>query len=152
MNASQIAVVDAGLAIFTVLNTPQSEAAARVWENLLRDRIRLHAPCLWRYEVTSVIRKYLIDGLLTPDEAERALETALALSVNFAEEDDALCRSALRWADQLGQRAAYDGFYLALAERLAAPLWTSDKRLANNAKKIGANWVRWMGDESDMAA
>ena len=147
MSALQTAVVDAGLAIFTVLSTPQSEAATRVWGYLMRERVSVHAPFLWRYEVTSVIRKYLFDELLTPDEAEQALETALALGVNFVEEDDALCRSALRWANQLGQRVAYDGFYLALAERLAAPLWTSDKRLANNAQQNGANWVRWMGDE-----
>jgi predicted nucleic acid-binding protein len=117
-----------------------------VWARLLDEQTSLYAPFLWRYEVTSVIRKYLFDDLLTPDEAGQALETALALGVNFVEEDDALCRSALRWAAQLGQRVAYDGFYLALAERLAAPLWTSDRRLANNAKKNGVNWVRWMGD------
>lgn len=148
MQTSQIAVVDAGLAIFTVLETAQSDLAFEVWENLMQARVSLYAPFLWRYEVTSVIRKYQFDNLLTPAEAEQALETALSLGVNYIEEDETLCLSALRWAGRLKQRAAYDGFYLGLAERLGAPLWTSDRRLARNAQEIGANWVRWMGERS----
>ena len=79
MSALQTAVVDAGLAIYAVVNTPQSDVAARMWKYLLQKRNSLHTPFFWRYEVTSVIRIHLFDGLLTPGEAKQALETALAL-------------------------------------------------------------------------
>ena len=38
------------------------------------------------------------------------------------------------------------GYYLAVSEELNAPLWTADKRLANNAKQICVSWVYWLGD------
>jgi predicted nucleic acid-binding protein len=148
MTTSLAAVVDSGLAVFCVLDTPHSEVASQVWKMLLKDKVTLYAPHLWRYEVTSVIHKYLFDKILTPDEAEAALQTAFDLSVNLINEEEALFHSAFHWSSQLNQRAAYDGFYLALAENLGAPFWTSDGRLTNRARQIGVNWVHWMGELS----
>jgi predicted nucleic acid-binding protein len=42
---------------------------------------------------------------------------------------------------QLKRAAAYDSFYLALAETLRSELWTADKRLVNAA---GVSWVHLM--------
>jgi predicted nucleic acid-binding protein len=143
---SSLAVVDAGLAIFIVLDTPGSAAASRLLKYLLEKQISLYAPHLWHYEVISVIHKYLFDKIIEPEEAEAALATAFNLSVNLVDdEDESLCRAAFRWATLLKQRAAYDGFYVALAEKLGAELWTSDEKLANNTRQLGVNWVRWIG-------
>jgi predicted nucleic acid-binding protein len=50
-------------------------------------------------------------------------------------------RNALVWAERIGQRAAYDAVYLALAEYLNAELWTADKRLADAAQVAGVEGV-----------
>jgi predicted nucleic acid-binding protein len=129
-----------------LLNTTQSETAARVWERLIQEQITPCAPSLWRYEVTSLIHKYLYDGLIDQAEANDALKTAFELSVNLLDGDQALCRAAILWGNRLKLRGGYDGFYLALAENLEAPFWTANQRLTYNAWQIGANWVHWMGE------
>jgi predicted nucleic acid-binding protein len=53
--------------------------------------------------------------------------------------------AAYEWAERLGQSKAYeayDGFYLALAQRLDVELWTADTRLESRARQIGITWVR----------
>jgi hypothetical protein len=47
---------------------------------------------------------------------------------------------------QLGQVRGNNGFYLALAQELAAPFHTGDKRLANRARQLGIDWVIWVGE------
>lgn len=93
-----------------------------------------------------MVHKYLFDKVLTADEGESALRAIFAFGVNLVQEDEALCLEAFRWASRLNQKPAYDAFYLALSERLDADLWTTDRRLWNNAQQVGATWVRLMFD------
>jgi predicted nucleic acid-binding protein len=146
MITSSAAVIDSGLVILNVIDTPQSEMASQVLKGLQRARTDLSAPHLWYYKVTSVIHGYLYEEILDPHEAEQALQTALDFSISLVKEDDALCCFAFYWANRLMQKATYDSFYIALAERLGVVLWTADQRLANNAKQNGISWVRWIGD------
>ena len=55
---SSPAVVDANLAIYSVLKTPHSAMATRAMERLAQRGSQLFAPRLWWYEVTSVIHHY----------------------------------------------------------------------------------------------
>ena len=65
-----------------------------------------------------------------------------SLPVRSVPTDPDLRRSALSWAERLGQFAAYDSFYVALAERLGCEVWTADRRLANAAAAIGDGLVK----------
>ncbi|MDO8971581.1 MAG: type II toxin-antitoxin system VapC family toxin [Saprospiraceae bacterium] len=142
MNSS--VVIDASLAVFSVLKTPHSAEAARVMEHLALRGCVLFAPGLWWYEVTSVIHRYVFASMLTEAIAYQALELLMA---GFGVQPvDVSMRSAFDWATRLRQKAAYDGFYLAAAEQLGAELWTADHSLVNNAQQIGASWVHWMGE------
>lgn len=145
MNNSQ-GVIDSNIAVYAVTGMELSMPAAALLENLREKQTSLYAPRLWVYEVTSSIHKYLQVKYLTSDEAEQALEIALAFDINLMDETPSLCQSAFQWATRLGQMAAYDGFYLAVAEALKVPLWTGDNRLANAAKQLGVDRVHWMGD------
>lgn len=139
-------VIDAGIGLYTVIDVPLGESAQAAWTRWQEDGVAVYAPAMWRSEVTSVLHKLFHLGQLTEAEAEAALETALTLDVQIVEADDELCRQSFRWATRLNTAAAYDAFYVALAERLGAPLWTGDRRLANNARQNGASWVYWIGD------
>jgi predicted nucleic acid-binding protein len=139
-------VVDANLAVFTVVDTDMSLSAARAWEKLLSDGAELYAPGLWIYETTSVIRKYLALGNILEEEAKEALGILAQMQIQFVPDDLRLRQSALNWAARLRQKTAYDGFYLAAAEQIGAELWTADQALANNARQVGAGWVHWMGE------
>ncbi len=137
-------VVDANLAVFTVVDTDQSSLASRAWARLVAAGAEFYAPGLWVYETTSVIRKYLALGKIVGDEAKEALSILAQMQIQFVQDDLGLRLSALNWAARLHQKTAYDGFYLAVAEQLGAELWTADQSLVNNAQQLGIDWVHCM--------
>jgi len=143
MNKS-VAVIDAKLAVFSVLHTPFSEGAERALEYLRNRQVALYAPGLWWFEVTSVIHRYRFDRLIGDEIASQALEI---LTEQFGVQPvESPWRSALEWASRLRQRAAYDGFYLAAAEQIRAEFWTADQALFKNARQLGLIWVHWIGE------
>ncbi len=139
-------VIDAGVATITIRPDSLSALATELWAKWRAAGAELYAPQLWRYEVTSIVRKSLALGELELEEAQVALTAALGLEVTLVAADDALCRSALEFAERLRQTAAYDGFYLALASRLQAEFWTTDQRVVNAARQSGIRWTHWIGE------
>ena len=138
-------VVDANLAIHTVLNL--SESLERFWERIYQERITPCAPRLWMSETTSAVRAYLAQKQITAVEAEQALHTIHALCVEIIDEDKALCIRALELAGMLAQSKAYDAFYLATAEKTEAEFWTADERLFNRCRNdLGLAWVHWTNE------
>ena len=133
-------VIDANIAVQTVLDiTDELEC---FWENVENGQITPCAPRLWLSETTSAIRSLLAQKYITPDQAEQALRTIHGLHVEIIDEDEDTSLRALDLAGKLGQSKAYDAFYLALAEKLAAEFWTGDERLANRCSKdLKLNWV-----------
>ncbi len=145
MSSSSV-VIDASTAIWLVLEGPLTRQVELFWDGWIRSGKRICAPSLWLNEVTSVIHKvYMLKGV-SESKAQMALDAALALGVDLYTEDSELCRNAFRWATVLKQTAAYDGFYLALAEQLDALFWTADRSLHNQARQAGATWVHGLGE------
>ncbi len=87
----------------------------------------LDAPHLLDIEVLSALRGLLLAGKLGPAVAEEARQDHFALTITRHE--------AHLLADRIWQLrheyTSYDASYLALAEALAAPLWTCDAKLAD---------------------
>jgi len=132
-------VVDASFAFQLVLPAPRQpsfQEQARQWK---QDGYDLCAPALWLYEMTSALCKTVRLGDLAPVEGQRALALALRLGVHLIPPDDAQAQSAFAWTLRLNRAAAYDSFYLALAEALQCELWTADRHLRSAAN---LPWVR----------
>ncbi len=122
-------VVDASLIFRLVVPGPQS-AQLRLLATQWREAdYTFHAPSLWLYEVTSAVCKSVYAGALTEAEGRRALALAQALGVVTAIPDETQVSLAFDWTRRLNCAAAYDSFYLALAEALHCDLWTADRRL-----------------------
>jgi len=134
-------VIDANIGIHTVLETNLSDQVEAAWDLWRKEKAEIFAPNLWLNEVTSVIHRAYRIGEISEVVALEALDTAFKFDLEWVAATPELCRSAFTWASQLGQFAAYDGFYLALAEQLGAEFWTVDKRLANRSQQVGVDWV-----------
>lgn len=96
----------------------------------IRARLRgetIAGPDLLRVEVLAVIRKRRIDGSLSADQADAAVDDLLDLPLSVFPAAP-LVRRAWALRDNL---TAYDAVYVALAEALDCPLLTADARLAN---------------------
>jgi predicted nucleic acid-binding protein len=135
-------VVDASLAFRLILPGPrQAEVHSRVGQ-WLADGYVLQAPTLWAYELASALCKTAHFGQISAEEAERALGLAIRLGVQLVAPHEELIRRAFEWTLRLERAAAYDSFYLALAEMLGCELWTADQGLQRAA---GVDWVRSVG-------
>lgn len=116
-------VLDASAAVELIFATPSGAAVAR--------RLRaeaLHTPAHFDVEVIGAIRRAVVRGLLSDHEGLVAVADFQNLPVR-------------RWPTKPFVERAYelrsthtvaDGAYVALAEGLAAPLVTCDRRLASS--------------------
>jgi predicted nucleic acid-binding protein len=140
---TKLLVVDACLAFKLILPAPQQALLKDLVTGWKREGYTLCTPVLWIYEITSALCKAVHFGVLTPDQGHRALALAHKLGVQLIQPDDAQARLAFDWTMRLDRAAAYDSFYLALAETLGCELWTANKRLHN---AVDQPWVRQAGD------
>ena len=90
---------------------------------------QLHAPDLLPYEVANVLRRHHLARRLSPTEAALAHQAARRLSVELWPYEVLADRVWML----TGSLSAYDAAYVALAERIEAPLVTGDARLARGS-------------------
>ena len=148
LRPAPVIVIDASFTIWVILPVMASgRDATDILAGWYRQNRRIVAPEIWLPETVSVIRQGIYTGLISKDEGQVAVDDVFALGVEVILTDRSLGKSALNWADQLGQSKAYDAFYLALAEQSKSEFWTADKRLANGARQLGATWAHWIGEE-----
>lgn len=141
-------VVDANLAIGAVFQQAETTEIVSVFRAWRRAGERLIAPFLLEFEVVSALRRIITLGMLDQRSATKALNAIHGLGIDLIVPGPDLDKSALMFAERIGQSKAYDAQYLALASRENAPLWTADRRLAHAARDAGLNWVHWVGDWS----
>ena len=116
-------VLDASAAVDWLLQTP---AGQRIEERIYAHQDTLHSVHLIDVEFVQVLRRLVREGTLTPRRAEEAIEDMAALRIiRYA--PVLLLERIWRLRQNL---SAYDAAYVALAEKLQAPLITRDQRIA----------------------
>ena len=94
--------------------------------------------------MTSALCKVVRLGELTIEEGRRALALTEMLGIQLISPDVDQVRTAFDWTVRLERAAAYDSFYLALAETLRCDFWTADRRLRNAVEQP---WVHYAADQ-----
>ena len=138
----KLLIMDASVAIKAILPNPlQGHCLALV--NTFAETQPV-APALWAHETTSAITKTVHFGQITATEGLQALEHLAMLGVQLFIPDQEQNLAAFDWTLQLKRAAAYDSYYLALAESLNCPFWTADSRLFNALKDERLVWLHWI--------
>ena len=119
-------VVDASAVVEVLL---RSRAGKLIEDRLFEQGQTLHAPHLLDIEVTQAIRRYALSGQIGEERGRTGLDVLANLPLNRYPHVFLLPR-IWRLRNNL---TAYDAVYVALAEMLAAPLITCDRRLAGAA-------------------
>lgn len=119
-------VVDASVVTKWLVDEDDSDKAHALLEAWDGEGIRPTAPGFLPAEVTNALHRRVVRRDLTVEEAA-VLLARLAPRVELQEPPGIHAR-ALQLASELGQGAAYDCHYLALAEALECELWTADER------------------------
>ena len=136
-------VCDSNIFLAVSLQEPFSEQADALIEAWRTTGVQIAVPYLFRYEVTSVLRKHIARGNITLEQGQAGLLALLREPLQVVA-DDPLLQRAFALANRLNRPAAYDSMYLALAERLQCEFWTADMKFYN-ASNHTFNWVKWVG-------
>lgn len=132
-------VIDAGFAYRLILPGEHQTVFVDKMAEWAANGVRLYTPSLWTYELTSAFNKAVHFKVITQSQGQEALKLALLLNVQIVMPDEQQIWQAYAWTQELKRVAAYDSFYLALAEKLNAQFWTTDKRLFN---AVNRPWVK----------
>ena len=130
-------VLDANAAVAMALGMEDGDAL----EALRLGDEPIAAPQLMHSEVAHTLANYIRGGYLSAAEAIACGQDALLL-VDVFYEDATLWAEALTESVRLGH-SSYDLFYVILARRLGATLFTLDKKLQDLCAENGVNciWV-----------
>ena len=135
---SKFLVVDASFTFKLIMPGSHQKHLRKLMAQWRQDGYVLSAPTLWLYEIISAICKMVRFEELTLTEGQRMLTLVHKLGIQLIPPDDIQAQSAFDWTIRLQRAAAYDSFYLALAETLGCELWTADKRLHH---AVELSWV-----------
>lgn len=116
-------VLDASAALEVLLG---GRARTAVEGRIFAEGETLHAPHLIDLEVAQVLRRHVLAGHMRPARGDAALDVWRQFPVERHGHELLMAR-VWRLRDTM---TAYDAAYVALAEALAAPLLTTDAKLA----------------------
>jgi len=131
--------VDASFIARLLVGTPEQSQWETLWIQWHESASLIVAPTLLYYEISNALHRLTVANQLTMAQADQALSDALSLEIQLYGNNE-LHQQAIALARQLNLPAAYDAHYLALAQRLEAEFWTSDRRLFN-AVQSTLTWV-----------
>jgi predicted nucleic acid-binding protein len=115
-------VIDASTVVAALIDSgPDGE-----WAEQFLAVPELAAPHLMPAEVTNIVRRSLMKGLITSDVASLALADLDAIQVQLFE----FSPFAARVWELRNNVTSYDAWYIALAEAVSAPVATLDVRLS----------------------
>jgi len=134
--------VDASLIVALLMPERHTEQALALWQAWINDDLRIFAPALLGYEVTSALYRKVLQGKIEPHDGQAALEQFVALEIESVHLPE-LHSKASALAKQFERPNTYDAHYLALADHFACPFWTADERLYNTVKSE-FEWVKWV--------
>lgn len=134
-------LIDANLSLALVLPLPYSQKAESRIDSWFAQGRRLLVPLLWEYEIASALRKAEWLGVVPAQRVADCLHELWALRFERIPPSPELHARAIQWSRRLGQSKAYDGQYLASAEVVDGELWTADGPLAEQARRLGVQWV-----------
>ena len=110
-------------------------------ELLMGDR-SIVAPELIHFEVVNSLWKYVRAGTIKADQCRRMLSAFLDLPVRL-EDDDLFYLEASDMANRGTGLTGYDAYFVVVALRTAAELWTCDRHLASLANENGVIARLW---------
>lgn len=124
-------IIDSSVVAKWYLLDEPSESASRIKLDFLAGTTLLAAPLLIYYEVNNIIRSASLSFRISQSQAKKAYGAFLELNFTTYHSKQ-LLEEALQTALEINI-SSYDATYIALAEYLNVPFYTSDEKLVEKA-------------------
>ncbi len=142
-------VVDSNVMVKWFVEEEFTECAERLRDDHLRGAIDIHAPAYAIIEFSNALRKYVQRGIVTQENAEKALKLLTNFDIAFKvlnpERDKELIRGVLRYSMK-NHVTAYDVYYIMLACDLGTTFYTADEKLLRKLSDIKEERVKHVCD------
>lgn len=122
-------VIDANVGIKRFIRDPLTPKVRQLFDTLYYPQTAIYIPDLFYIETANIFWKYVRAGLYTPTETQKDLVTLKAFPLRVTSTAE-----LMEEATSIGLTyniTAYDGAYVALSQRVNAPLLTLDQKLVN---------------------
>jgi predicted nucleic acid-binding protein len=135
-------VVDASVGIKLFVDEPLSDAAHRLFAQLVMPGTCFYTPDLFYIECSNVLWKYVRRGMMPIEQASEAVDRLCRLALRPVA-TASLVSAALEIANA-HDVTAYDAVYAALAQQANVPLVTADEALVRKLVSFEGE-VQWLG-------
>ena len=132
--------------VVNVLSDLLTEEDSAAWESWLDQDREMVAPRHMRSEVVNSLHKAWRRGDADDEFVRRSIYGLIAIPIRYVD-DDRLPFEAIAIAREYALPATYDAYYVALAARYGADLWTSDRKLWR-ATSPSLDWVHYAPERS----
>lgn len=129
------AVIDSTILACLVSGDKRAGRVSRQFGFWLKDNEALHAPSLCSFELADFLARLVATNHLPYEQVPEIWSHLGSLPIEYHVLTDVPRVVAI--ATELGDKKAFDAAYLALGERLDAPLWTLNRGLGRRASKLG---------------
>jgi predicted nucleic acid-binding protein len=123
-------IIDANVGIKRFIVDPLTPKVRQLFDTLYNPQTEIYVPDLFYIETTNIFWKYVRAGLYSATEVETDLATLKNFPLRVVSTSE-LMEDAFQIAYTY-RIFAYDGAYVALSERVKAPLLTLDRKLVNS--------------------
>ncbi|TRV42825.1 MAG: PIN domain-containing protein [Microcystis panniformis Mp_MB_F_20051200_S9] len=123
-------VIDANVGIKRFIADPLTPKVRQLFDTLYNTQTEIYIPDLFYIEITNIFWKYVRAGLYSATQVQSDLTTLKDFPLRVISTAE-LMGDAFQIAYNY-QISAYDGAYVALSERVKAPLLTLDRKLVNS--------------------
>ncbi|MCX6035700.1 MAG: type II toxin-antitoxin system VapC family toxin [Chloroflexi bacterium] len=134
--------IDASAIVALLVTEKFTASATARWKTWIEADLRILAPALLGYEVTSVIYRKVINTAIDPKDCQAALQQFVGMDIEYIHLPE-LHLKAITLASQFNRPNTYDAHYLAVADHFSCPLWTADERLYNTVRGK-FDWIKWI--------
>ncbi len=125
-------VVDASIVVKWLVPEVDSDRAAQLLLEWVRNQVLIVAPVMILTEVSNALHKKVQNQIVNIGDVRRLLDQLSGLLlVDYIP----MHERAIKMASILGEQDAYDCHYLALAEHLDCEFWTADRAFYGAARE-----------------
>lgn len=123
-------IVDANVGVKRFITDPLTPKIRQLFDTLYNPQTEIYIPDLFYIEITNIFWKYVRAELYSATQVQTDLATLKDFPLRIVSTSE-LMEDAFEIAYNY-RISAYDGAYVALSERVKAPLLTLDRKLVNS--------------------